>query len=238
MYSKLRYYCDLSERTANEVIAKRGNWTNFLDSAARMYKYSFSDQLLIHAQRPDATACAPIELWNESFKRWVRPGTKGIALIDESGSRPRLKYVFDVGDTQVFIKNPPNINLWELKEEHKHGVLSQLGKVYDDVGDSISETFRNIASQLATEYYNDNAHEIRFRSEGSFLESMDEDNLRAAFVDSASASIAYVLMARCGFDTADYFTEEERALKIRKANYGLHSKNCKCQCRSSYVTGR
>ena len=99
MSSKLQYYCDLSEYAARQAVSKRGNWTGFLDTAAKMYKYSFSDQLLIHAQRPDATACAPIELWNEEFKRWVRPGAKGIALIDESGSRPRLKYVFDLGDT-------------------------------------------------------------------------------------------------------------------------------------------
>jgi hypothetical protein len=209
MYSKLRYYCDLAEQTANEVVAKRGNWMNFLDSAARMYKYSFKDQLMIHAQRPGATACAPIELWNESFKRWVRPGTKGIALIDDYSSRPKLKYVFDVEDTQVFIKNPPNVNLWELKEEHKPGVLSQLSKVYDDVSDSISETFHNIASQLATEYYNDNDLEIRYRTEGSYLDDLTEDNLRTTFIEATSTSLAYLLMARCGFDTADYFTEDD-----------------------------
>jgi hypothetical protein len=207
---KLRYYCDLSEQTASDVISKRGSWMNFLDSAAHMYKYSFAEQLLIHSQRPNATACAPIEMWNTTFKRWVQPGVKGIALIDDSGTRPKLKYVFDVADTHTYGKSAPQVKLWELREEHKPLVLSELSKIYDDVDDdSIAQTFHNIAAQMAAEYYEDNTTELRFRAEGSFLEDLDGDNLRVAFVDAVSTSMAYLMMKRCGFDTEEYFTEDD-----------------------------
>jgi hypothetical protein len=183
---------------------------NFLESAANMYKYSFAEQLLIHAQRPNATACAPIETWNATFKRWVQPGTKGIALIDDSGSRPKLKYVFDVNDTHTYGKDAPQVKLWELREEHKSLVLAELAKIYDDVDpDSIAQTFHNIARQMATEYYEDNTSEIRFRSEGSILESLGGTNPRNVFVDAVSVSMAYLMMKRCGFDTEEYFTEDD-----------------------------
>ena len=207
---KLRYYCDLTEQTAGEVVAKRGRWMSFLDSAALMYKYSFSDQLLIHAQRPEAIACAPIETWNTTFKRWVQPGTKGIALIDDTGTRPKLKYVYDVNDTHTYGKAAPVVGIWELREEHKNLVLTELAKIYDDVDNgSISETFNNIAIHMAAEYYDDNATEIRYRTEGSLLEELDGDNLRAAFVDAVAGSMAYLMMKRCGFDTEEYFTEDD-----------------------------
>ena len=207
---KLRFYCDLSEQTSSDIVAKRGSWMNFLDSAANTYKYSFAEQLLIHAQRPNATACAPIEMWNKFFARRVIPGTKGIALIDDSGSRPRLKYVFDVNDTHTYDEDAPQVGLWELREEHKPLVLSELAKIYDDVdNDSIAQTFHNIASQMAAEYYEDNTTELRYRAEGSFLEELDGDNLRAAFVNSVSTSMAYLIMKRCWFDTEEYFTEDD-----------------------------
>ena len=210
MSKNLRYYCDLSEQTASDIIEKRSSWMNFLDSAANMYKYRFADQLLIYSQRPNATACAPIEMWNTTFHRWVQPGVKGIALIDDSGTRPRLKYVYDVGDTHTYGKSAPPIGLWELKEEHKPLVLSALAKVYDDVNhDSISETFHSIANQMADEYYEDNTLELRFRAETSFLDSLDDDNLRAAFTESVSSSMVYLMMKRCGFNTEEYFSEDD-----------------------------
>ena len=210
MSTKLRYYCDLSERTAQDITHKRGNWLNFLDSAAKLYKYSFSDQLLIHAQRPGVTACAPIEIWNEKFDRWVIPGKKGIALIDDGGTRPRLKYVFDVDDTQVFKEHTPPVNVWELKEEHKPLVLTGLAKIYGHVNfDSISETFNNIASQMAAEYYEDNRMELRYRTEGSCFEDYDDDNLRTVFVSAVAVSMAYLMMSRCGFNTEVYFSEDD-----------------------------
>jgi N12 class adenine-specific DNA methylase len=222
MATKLQYFQDVSERTVNQLTDKRGNWTSYLDTAARLYKYSFPDQLLIHAQRPDAAAVAPIELWNDQFNRWVRRGSKGIALIDDSGSYPFLKYVFDVSDTEASRYNARPVHLWEMRQEHRESVLAELAKSYEDVGDTLADSFNNIAKQLAREYYNDNATDIQYRAEDSFLEpgtaydfagtpleQRDNGNLEAVFVDTLSKSVAYTLMSRCGLNTSDYFEDEE-----------------------------
>ena len=209
MASKLQFYSILAERAATDITDNRGNWTNFLDTAARLYKYSFPDQLLIYAQRPDAIACAPIEMWNETFNRWVRRGSKGIALIDDSGNYPRLKYVFDVADTESSLYNARPVYLWEMRQEHREPVLEALAKVYDDMGETLADSFRSIANQLAKEYYDDNAREIRYSAENSYLEDFDEFNLRVTFENALSVSIAYTLMSRCGFDTGEYFDDDD-----------------------------
>ncbi|MDR1704625.1 MAG: hypothetical protein LBS19_08065, partial [Clostridiales bacterium] len=205
MQTKLQYYQSVSEQAAKEATAKGGNWTRFLDTAAKLYKYSFPDQLLIHAQRPDATACAPLEMWNETFGRWVRRGSKGIALIDDTGNYPRLKYVFDVADTEASVSNARPVRLWEMRQEHREPVLEYLSSVYDGVGDTLADSFRSIAAQLANEYYEDNAREIRLRAEDSYIGELDDFILGAAYKEALASSIAYTLMSRCGFDTADYF---------------------------------
>ena len=209
MASKALFYASVAERTAREITARRGNWQNFLDTAARLYKYPFPDQLLIYAQRPDATACAPLETWNESFNRWVRRGSKGIALIDDNGDRPMLRYVFDVSDTEPSQYRSRPVYLWELRQEHREPVLDALGKVYDDVNDTLADSFHNIAKQLAREYYEDNAREIRYRAEDSLLEDFDDFNLGVIFESALANSVAYMLMSRCGFDTSDYFDNED-----------------------------
>jgi hypothetical protein len=211
MATKLQLYQSISEQAAKDVTAKRGNWTNFLDTAAKLYKYSFPDQLLIHAQKPDAIACAPLETWNDTFNRWVRRGTKGIALIDDTGSYPRLKYVFDVSDTEASLYNSRPVYLWEMRQTHKEPVMEHLADIYDDidVDGTLADSFRSIARQLAHEYYEDNANEIRYRAEDSFIGEFDDFNIGAAFEDALSSSIAYTLMSRCGFDTADYFEDED-----------------------------
>jgi hypothetical protein len=208
MPSRLQVYQDMSEQAASEVAAKGSNWTNFLDTAARLYKYSFPDQLLIHAQRPDAIACAPIETWNDTFNRWVVRGTKGITLIDDSGNYPRLKHVFDVNDTEASYKSPP-VYIWEMRQQHREVVLESLDKIYDGVGDTLADTFRNIAWQLAAEYYSDNATEIRHRAEDSLLEEFDEHNLGVIFEGALTNSIAYTLMSRCGLDTSEHFDDTD-----------------------------
>lgn len=221
MATKLQFYSELAARAADAVTEKRGNWMRFLDTAARLYKYSFPDQLMIHAQRPDATACAEFEFWDEKFDRWIRRGSKGIALIDDSGSYPRLKYVFDVSDTEATRQNSLPVHLWEMRQEHKTAVLAALAKSYDDVEDSFNEAFHNIANQLATEYYNDNAHEICYFTEnnrltpetaydydGNPLEEVDDTELRAVFIEKLTSSVAYVLMSRCGIDTDMYLDED------------------------------
>ena len=210
MPNKLQYYQTVAEQAAYDVIASYSSWTTFLDASAKMYKYPFPDQLLIHAQRPDAIACAPIETWNDIFNRWVRRGTKGIALIDDTGSYPRLKYVFDVADTEeAELSSSRSVFLWEMRQEHSTLVLEALDKIYDDVEDSIVESFRNIAKQLAYEYYSDNAREIRFRAEDSFSEEFDELSLGDIFEEMLTNSIAYTLMSRCGLDTAEHFNDED-----------------------------
>ena len=209
MATKLELYSTLARRQAEQVTQGRGNWTRFLDTAARLYKYPFAEQLMIYAQRPDATACATIETWNEPMRRWVRRGSMGIALIDESGSRPRLKYVFDVSDTEPARENARKPYLWEMREEHEAPVLEALSKTYDDVEGNLADALFNIASQLATEYYNDNDREIGYSAEGSFLEEYDEFNLGVAFRNALTVSVAYGLMSRCGLDADGYFEDED-----------------------------
>jgi N12 class adenine-specific DNA methylase len=219
---KFRYYSALSDRTLRDLTTRRGEWQSFLNTAARLYKYSFQDQVMIFAQKPGATACAEIPLWNEQFKRSVRRGTKGIALIDDSGSYPDLKYVFDVSDTEALRCNARPVRLWEMSAEYKPLILAELAKNYEDVdGDSLGATFRNIAKQLATEYYNDNRREILYQAENSALEPpdayrydtpidmVDDSELSAVFVETLSASAAYSIMTRCGLDPSEYFDDED-----------------------------
>ncbi|GHU35786.1 hypothetical protein FACS1894105_05060 [Clostridia bacterium] len=219
---KFRYYSALSDSTLRDLTTRRGDWQNFLTTAARLYKYSFQDQVMIYAQKPGAVACAEIPLWNEQFNRWVRKGTKGIALIDDSGSYPDLKYVFDVTDTEPSRFNARPVRLWEMTAEYKPLVLAELEKNYEDVdGDSLGATFRNIAKQLANEYYDDNAREILYQAENSALEPVDaygydtpiemvdDSALRAAFVETLSASAAYSVMMRCGLDPSEYFDDDD-----------------------------
>ncbi|KPU45061.1 RNA polymerase-associated protein RapA [Oxobacter pfennigii] len=199
----------MAKRMAESVTQGREGWTDFLDTAARLYRYSFPDQLMIYAQRPDATACAAIEVWNHPMNRWVRRGSKGIALLDDTGDFPKLRYVFDVSDTEPAHEKAQRPFLWELRPEHHAPVLNALAKTYDEVEDSLPDALYNIASQLATEYYEDNAREIGYMAEDSFLEDYDELNLSAAFRQALTVSIAYSLMSRCGLDTDAYFADED-----------------------------
>ena len=222
MASKLQYYYAVAEQTAKEIAANRGNWTNFLDTAAKLYKYPFPDQLMIYAQKPDATICAEMALWNNkdekkkhknldgiAWKRLVRIGAKGIALIDDSGEYPRLKHVFDISDTISLLSKDIKPFVWEMRQEHRAPVLIHFAGIYDDLDDTLAESFHSIAEQLAREYYIDNAREIRYRAEDSFMEDFDEDNLGVVFQNMLSASIEYTLMSRCGFDTPDYFEDDD-----------------------------
>jgi N12 class adenine-specific DNA methylase len=224
MATKLQYYSALADSALGELTAKRDNWTRFLSTASRLYKYPFCDQLMIYAQRPDAIACAELELWNEQFSRWVRRGSKGIALIDDTGNYPRLKYVFDVSDTEASLYRAKPVKLWELRLEHKASVLTELAKNYEDVDidGTLADAFGNIAKQLASEYYEDNRREILSQSEnsvleppadydfaGTLIEDRDDTALRAAFTEAAASSAAYMIMARCGLDADEYFSGED-----------------------------
>ncbi len=209
MATKFQLYAQMAERQAEQVTRQRAEWTRFLDTAARLYKYPFAEQLMIYSQRPEATACAPIELWNDPMHRWVRRGSRGIALIDDSGERPRLKYVFDISDTEPAHENARRPYLWEMRPEHEAPVMAALSQNYDGVEGNLNDALYNIATQLVREYYEDNDREIGYSAEGSFLEDFDEYNLGVSFRAAATVSVAYSLMSRCGLDTDAYFEDED-----------------------------
>ena len=215
MPTKVQLFTEMADHSATWITQSRERWTSFLDTAARLYKYPFPEQLMIFAQRPDAQACAPLELWNESMHRWVRRGSKGIALIDNTGHKPRLKYVFDVSDTEEGRGNEVNPRprspfLWELTPEHEASVMEALAKAYEsDAQGDLGSILIEIASNLASEYYDEYTQDILSSVEGSYLEDLDEFNVGVTYTDALTVSLTYTLMTRCGINPADYFTDEE-----------------------------
>lgn len=161
MTPKTAYYAAMAEDAARQVTGSRERWTSFLATAGRLYKYPYHEQLMIHAQRPDATACAEYDLWNEKMNRYVKRGSKGIALLDTRGDRPRLRYVFDVSDTGTRRNSRP-VTLWKVQDEHIQPIQDALEKAYGvlAVGHSLETQIDEVARQLATEYWNDNARQI------------------------------------------------------------------------------
>ena len=209
MPSKLQTYMQMADEAQRQITGSYRGWTGFLTTAARLYKYPYAEQVMIHAQRPDATACAEYDFWNEKMGRYVRRGSKGIALIDSSGERPRLRYVFDVSDTggREF---PKSRYLWEYRAEHADAVSAMLESRYgvDGKGGLIDQLER-IASQLAEEYWRDYKRDILAIVDDSFLYGYDEFNVGAAFQSAAAVSIAYSLMSRCGLEADDRFEHED-----------------------------
>ena len=192
----------LAEYTARNVAQSEDNWKHYLTTAARLYKYPFNEQMLIYAQRSDATACASLETWNEKMNCWVNRGAKGIALIDTDSERPRLKYVFDVSDVHKARRIGRDPNLWELKEEHKAPVLAQLEKTYGatDVNMPFEERIMEIADRIAQDYYEELLPELNYVKEGSFLDDLDELNLGIRLRETLASSISFTLLSRCGAD--------------------------------------
>ncbi|QOV18558.1 DEAD/DEAH box helicase family protein [Blautia liquoris] len=208
MSIKAQAYAELAEETAKHLTSSLANWTGFLTTVGRLYKYPYHEQLMIHAQRPDATACAEYDLWNNTMNRYVRRGSKGIALLDPGGDTIRLKYVFDVSDTGGR-ENSRRPFLWEMQEYHKEPILEMLKDRYDTEDSSLSDAFYKIARNLSREYYDNHKADISYLIENSFLEDYDEDNIRVAFEDAATVSTAYTLMKRCGLDIEEYFSHED-----------------------------
>ncbi len=209
MASKLQEYRRMSEEAQRQLTGSLERWQSFLATASRLYKYPYHEQVMIHAQRPDATACAEFDVWNNTMRRYVRRGSKGIALIDTSGDRERLRYVFDVSDTGTR-PNSRSLNLWELREEHIPTVSSMLEKNYGvPAGESLAAQLEAVASQLAREYWEDNRRDILGILEDSFLEEYDEFNVGAAFRNAAEVSVSYSLMLRCGLEPENYFEHED-----------------------------
>ena len=186
MASKLRYYEQLSADTARQITGSYRAWTAFLALAGRLYKYPFPEQLLIYAQRPDATACAGYDIWNERMNRYVRRGSKGIALIDNNGYRPYLRYVFDVSDTGAG-ENARRPYLWQYRPEHEAAVSAALeGRYAVPNTDGLADQLEKIAAKLAAEYWNDYQYDILHIVDGSFLEEYDDFNVGAAFRNAAT----------------------------------------------------
>ena len=209
MPSKLQTYMQMADEAQRQITGSYRGWTGFLTTAARLYKYPYAEQVMIHAQRPDATACAEYDFWNEKMGRYVRRGSKGIALIDSSGERPRLRYVFDVSDTggREF---PKSRYLWEYREEHADAVSAMLESRYGvDGKGGLPDQLERIASQLAEEYWRDYKWDILAIVDDSFLYGYDEFNVGAAFQSAAAVSIAYSLMSRCGLEADDRFEHED-----------------------------
>ena len=209
MPSKLDFYSQLADHTAKQITGSFGEWTSFLETAGRLYKYPFHEQLMIFAQKPDATACADYDLWNKQMRRYVRRGTTGIALIDTSGDNPRLKYVFDVADTGGR-ENSRRPYLWEYREEHFDRVSAALEQRFNVSGkNGLADQLEQISSRLVTEYWNDNSRDILGILADSFLEEYDDYNVSVAFRNAATVSTTYALMSRCGLNPSEHFEHED-----------------------------
>ena len=209
MPNKLQAYAEQAERTARQITGSHLAWTAFLTTAARLYKYPYNEQLMIYMQRPEATACAEYDFWNAKMGRYVRRGSTGIALIDATGYKPRLKYVFDVSDTGGK-ENARRVNLWELKDAHTDSVSAMLERNYSVSGkNGLAEQFESVASQLAAEYWRDHSRDILGIVADSYLEEYDDYNIEVAFKNAAVVSITYSLMSRCGMQPEDHFEHED-----------------------------
>ena len=209
MPSKVQLYAQMADRTAEQITGSYQKWTAFLTTAARLYKYPYNEQLMIFAQRPEATACAEYDLWNKQMRRYVRRGSKGIALVDTSSDQPKLRYVFDVSDTSGG-ENSRRPYLWEYRQEHREVVSAALEQRFDVSGENgLADQMERVAAQLVDEYWHDNWRDIVGIVDGSFLEDYDEFNIGAAFRNATVVSTTYALLSRCGMQPGDYFEHED-----------------------------
>ncbi len=208
MASKLQEYRRMSEEAQRQLTGSLERWQSFLTTASRLYKYPYHEQVMIHAQRPDATACADFDFWNRQWGRYVRRGSKGIALLDTNGDNPSIRYVFDVADTGTR-PNSREVRLWKYTPEHYDAVAGRLEQYGAAKGSDLETQIENLAFQLAGEYWEENSRDICGIVAGSFLDEYDEYNIGVQFRNAASISIAYTLMARCGLDPQSYFEHED-----------------------------
>ena len=210
MPAKVDTYLDLARETAQGLAGSVGAWTAFLDTASRLYKYPFHDQLMIHVQRPGATACASYEVWNDTMRRYVRRGAKGIALVDNSGDAPKLRYVFDIADTGTRRSSRP-FSPWEINDGNLAEVQLGLKQDFGANGKWLSSQLQDVARDLAEMYFDAHRHDIAGIIDGSLMAGYDEGELRDSFIKAAYASTAYALLSRCGYDPAADFDEADFA---------------------------
>ena len=208
MPSKTEEYLALAQRTANGLTRYWENWTDYLTTASRLYKYSFADQLMIYAQRPDATACASFDIWNNRMNRYVRRGSKGIALLDQSSSVPRLHYVFDVSDTGVR-RNSRDPEVWQLNPDLVQPVSEMLAATYGISGERVSQQLADVAGKLVADYWDNNGGDILDIVDGSFLIDYDEAGQEFQFKSAAAISILYTVLERCGLEPDGHFDRDD-----------------------------
>ena len=209
MPSKYQEYRQMADTAERQLTSSYKSWTQFLRTAARLYKYPYNEQVMIHAQRPDATACAEYDFWNKKMGRFIRRGSTGIALIDTRGQKPQLRYVFDVADTGEREHSRP-VHLWQFRAEHEDAVAATLERNYDVSGSNgIIEQMESAAAQLAREYWADHKRDILYNIDDSYLDGYDEFNIEVQFRNAAKASITYMLMSRCGLEPEAYLEPED-----------------------------
>ena len=208
MPNKTEEYLALACKTADSFSRQWEHWAEFLITAARLYKYSYPDQLMIYAQRPDATACAEYDVWNNKMNRYVRRGSKGIALLDESGGYPRLHYVFDVSDTAPR-RNALYPDLWQINESLKEPVRSMLAENYGVHSESFGQQLADVAGKLVQSYWDNNSSDILGIVDGSYLMSYDDAGRELQFKSAAAMGVTYMLLERCGLDPAGWFDEKD-----------------------------
>ena len=208
MPSKTEEYLALAQRTTNGLTRYWESWTDYLTTASRLYKYPFADQLMIYAQRPDATACAEFDIWRNRMNRYVRRGAKGIALLDESSGFPRLHYVFDVSDTGVR-RNSRDPEVWQYNDDLKQPVSEMLAATYGISGERVSQQLADVAGKLAADYWDNNGGDIRAIVDGSLLMDYDEAGVEMQFKSAAAISVTYTLLERCGFEPTAWFDKDD-----------------------------
>lgn len=212
MANKLYAMEQLTEEVAKDVAASPQEWMRFLDIASKLYKYTFPEQLLIYAQRPEATAVASMEIWNQKMYRWIKKGSKGIALIDNtSGPKTKLRYVFDVQDTYKVRNLGKDPQLWNLPVEGEHLVADYLQEQLslEDTEGGLAESLHQAAKESMQEWLPDALEELRLDVTGTFLEELDEQNQEVEFRELMTNSVWYVLLNRCGLDVQEYLDAED-----------------------------
>ena len=209
--SKLQDIRELAQEHAVSVSSSPRDWMDYMDTASRLYRYSFSDQLLIHAQHPEATACASLELWNEKMFRWVNRGARGIALLDENGHNTRLRYVFDISDTHM-VAGGRSPYLWQMQEHQQEEILTHLAEAYGleekDTG-TLSDALMAVAREMVADSLEEYLDGLEYAAEGTYLEDLDEVTIRSDFRQLATDSVYYMLCRRCGLEPMELLEEED-----------------------------
>ena len=214
MATKLQVITQYAHQVVQSFSSRRGAWQTYLKTAAQVYKYPFRDQILIYAQRPDAIACASMELWNQKMGRWVNQGARGIALLDDTGQQTKLHYVFDVTDTHPGRYRSSEPQLWHMEPSHQRAIAASIsqrfGVTYEE-NIPFAQQICTMSAQIVANHLNDYLNELHMVIPDSFLEELDDLNLSVHLKTLLTNSVAYTILTRCGIDAEDYFDHEDFA---------------------------